>query len=346
MYQMKSIEKKVGLIHVCVDYRTELLGIIQVLSNNPLTETNDDFGNQTYVDEIKERFGKYKNHSVVKMDAYYREKYGFDYDAPITMFLQLDEHFKTNQLNDYILNKRLKGDQSIYQYIDLLEDFAHEIKFEKYYNEKKEQYESFINQIITPLQNYDVTGYLRDYYNVSLDDKIFTINILPFQKGNAYGSTIDNHIYSSVSATRHCRDDSDITFVNPKYQFGFASVTLHEFSHSIINPLTDKLNIISEEDDLFDEIKDIMHKQAYGKNSTIMNEHIIRGIQARYQSIYDSNGVESYITALEKNGFTFIKPIIESLKYYEKNRDIYPTFESFYPSIIENMKEKKKSKRK
>lgn len=343
---MINIEKKIGFIHVCVDFRTELLGIIQVLSHNPLTETNDNYGNQKYLDEIEKKFGKYRNHPIIKMDAYYREKYGFNYDAPITMFLQLNEHFKTNQLNDYIFKKRLEEDQSIYQYIDLLEDFANEIGFEKYYNEKQKQYESFINQIVAPLENFDVTGYLRDYYNVSLDNKIFTINILPFQKGNAYGSTIGNHIYSSVSAARNCRDDNDITFVDPKYLFSFASVTLHEFSHSIINPLTDKLNIISEDDDLFDEIKNIMKKQAYSKNSSIMNEHIIRGVQARYQCKYDPNGVEEYITALEKSGFIFIRSVVESLEYYENHRNIYPTFEVFYPNIIENMKTKKKIKRK
>lgn len=279
------------------------------------------------------------------MDKYYREKYGFDYDAPITMFLQLDEHFKTDKLNDYILYKRLDGDKSIYQYIDLLESFANEIGFEDYYNEKQKQYESYINQIVLPIENYDVTNYLKDYYHVSLDDKVFTINVLPFQKGNAYGSTIDNHIYSSVSSStiNNCRDDSDITFVIPGKEFGFASVTLHEFSHSIVNPLTDRLNIISEEDNLFDEIKDIMRKQAYGRNSTIMNEHIIRGIQARYQYKHDPNGVENYITALEKSGFIYIRTIIHSLEYYEDNRDIYPTFESFYPHIVENMRLKKDS---
>lgn len=281
---MKNIEKKVGLIHICVDFRTELLGIIQILSNNPLTETNDNYSNQKYVAEIERRFGKYRHHPVIKMDAYYREKYGFDYDAPITMFLQLDNHFKTEKLNDYILYKRLDGDESIYQYINLLEDFAKEINFENYYHEKQEQYASYINQLVTPLENYDVTEYLRDYYNVPIADKVFTINILPFQKGNAYGSTIHNHIYSSVSSAtvKHCRNDSDITFMIPGKEFGFASVTLHEFSHSIVNPLTDKLNIISEEDNLFDEIKEIMKKQAYSRNSTIMNEHIIRAIQSRY----------------------------------------------------------------
>lgn len=337
---MKNIEKKVGSINICVDFRTELLGIIQVLSKNPLT--NNNYGNPKYFDEIKKKFSNYKNHPIIKMDAYYREKYQFNYDAPITMFLQLNEHFKTDKLDDYILNKRLEGDQSIYQYIDLLEDFANEIDFEKYYNEKKEQYESFIDQIVIPLEKYDVTEYWKDYYNVSLNDKIFTINLLPFQKENAYGSTIDNHIYSSVSIVENNTDNNAIVFTNPENYLNFASKILHEFSHSIINPITDKLYVSSEEDDLFDKIKDIMRKQAYSKNFAIMNEHIIRGIEARYRYKYDANGVEKYIIYLEKSGFIFIRPIIESLEYYENNRDIYPTFESFYPNIIKNMRNKRK----
>lgn len=69
---MKNIEKKVNLISVRVDFRTELLGIIQVLSENPLTKTNEKIGNQKYLDEIKKRFGKYKSHHVIKKAVYYR----------------------------------------------------------------------------------------------------------------------------------------------------------------------------------------------------------------------------------------------------------------------------------
>lgn len=341
---MKSIEKKVDLISVRVDYRTELLGIIQVLSKNPLTETDDSFGNRKYLDEIKKKFGKYTNHPIVKMDAYYREKYGFNYDAPITMFLQLNEHFKTDHLNDYILKNRLEGDQSIYQFINALEDFANEIGYEEYYKGHQKQYESFISQIVKPLESYDVPRYLKDYYGVPIDNKVFVVNILPFQTAHAYGSIVGNNIYSSISARRSCRNGNDITFVNPNYEFGFASTTLHEFSHSIINPLTDKLGIISEEDDLFDEIKDIMQKQAYGRNFTIMNEHIIRGVQARYLYKYYPVDVENYIVRLEKMGFIFIRAVIESLEEYENNRSIYPTFENFYPRIVENMKSMKKER--
>lgn len=341
---MKNIEKKVNLISVRVDFRTELLGIIQVLSENPLTKTNEKIGNQKYLDEIKKRFGKYKNHPVIKKAFYYREKYGFNYDASVTLFLELDEHFKAYNLTDYILKNRLDNDLSIYQFIDELEDFAKEIGFEKYYMNNQRQYESYINQFVTPLENYDVIGYLKDYYNISIDNKTFVINVLPFQASSGYGSFVGDVIYSSIGARIKRRDDSDITFVNPKNEYGVISSILHEFSHSIVNPLTDKLNIISEDDNLFDEIKDIMRKHAYFTNSTIMNEHIIRAVQVRHRYKYYQDDIEDYIKDLEESGFIFIRIIVKSLEEYENNRDIYPTFESFYPNIIKNMKLKKLKK--
>ena len=52
------------------------------------------------------------------------EKHQFNYDAPYTLFLQLDEHFKCDKLDDYVFMERLEEDTSVYEFIDKLEDFT------------------------------------------------------------------------------------------------------------------------------------------------------------------------------------------------------------------------------
>ena len=42
----------------------------------------------------------------------------------------------------------------------------------------------------------------------------------------------------------------------------------------------------------------------------------------------------------EKNGFIYIRDILEKLEEFEKNRNNYKNFEQFYPEIIINLKEK------
>ena len=46
----------------------------------------------------------------------------------------------------------------------------------------------------------------------------------------------------------------------------------------------------------------------------------------------------SYIENDISLGFKYLSPILNSLGEYENNRDIYKTFDEFYPNIIENIK--------
>ena len=108
---MKSFYKeKDGIIYE-VDYRTELLSIILILSDdykkivgNKMVPLNNKF----IYDDIYNKFSKYKNHKTIKLFNEIIKKHPyFNYDAPVTMILQLDENLKCNKLNDYIYKQIL-----------------------------------------------------------------------------------------------------------------------------------------------------------------------------------------------------------------------------------------------
>ena len=119
---------------------------------------------------------------------------------------------------------------------------------------------------------------------------------------------------------------------------------IHEFSHGYVNPITDKYNILNDKTNLFDDIRDNMKKQAYPYDSHIINEHIIRAIESRYIDLmyHDQDWYNKRIENEKELGFIYIDNILNSLIEYENNRDVYKTFDEFYPVIIRNIEEYKK----
>ena len=101
---MKCFQKKIGNIIFTVDYRTELLGIILVLSNNYkklVDRKMISLENKYIYDRIHNNFDKFKNHKTILLFEEIIKKHPyFNYDAPVTLFLSLDENLKCKKRMD------------------------------------------------------------------------------------------------------------------------------------------------------------------------------------------------------------------------------------------------------
>ena len=89
---MEHVQKKSGNITVKVDYRTELLGIIMCISNyrNKFPSMFQPYENQFYVQNIIDKFGKYKEENVIFGGRLGQYKY-YDMDKIIEEALSLVE---------------------------------------------------------------------------------------------------------------------------------------------------------------------------------------------------------------------------------------------------------------
>ena len=86
---MESVSIQVDDINIEVDYRTELLGIIMWRSNyhKKYDMLFQKYGNKFYIDEIIKNFEKFSNHKVIKDFEKIVDCHGFNYDAPLDLFL-------------------------------------------------------------------------------------------------------------------------------------------------------------------------------------------------------------------------------------------------------------------
>lgn len=345
-FYLESIIKEINGIKITVDFRTELLGIIMIIGNYkekyPFLFNN--YENKFYVDNIIKEFHQYKEDKVIKDFDELVENHSFNYDAPFTLFLQLDNNLKVDKLDNYIFNDRLNKDSKVYDFIAELNNFAKKINFKKYYQSNLELYEKMLNNISGAFKKYNITKFFKNYYGY-LNEKELIINLTPFTTDGGYCCNLEDKIISCFPIYKEMKKEK--LYDSTKKEKYIIQNPLHEFSHGYVNPITEEYKILTEKTNLFDDIRDTMKKMAYPYDTEIINEHIIRGIEARFIKLKHQDDAW-YTKRIEQEkdlGFIYIDTIIDSLITYENSRDKYKTLKEFYPEIIKNIITKKEMKK-
>ena len=326
-------------LNVVVDPRLELLSIVQLLSGYGEKFKLITFYDFPYKRNIIDYFSPYKNHSVVKLFAEMSAA-GFTFDAPpgAMLFLSDPPDLRlTMPFTDY-LETRAGGSEKLERFVNTLHDFARETQFMTFFNAHKGTFLQIVANEKKKLEGTDYIGVLEKYYG--LKQHSYNIIFVPLFVGG-FGPRIEQpdgtyDIYN-ITGPRNIK--------NGLPEFGSAEalkhVLLHEFSHSFINPITESFKEqISEYSSLYDPVSSWMKPQAYGDWMTCVNEHIIRALTARFDSLEKGEEAGDQRILFEKRkGFFYVEPLYEQLKNYEAKRNIFPTIKDFYPEFIKLFKE-------
>lgn len=158
--------------------------------------------------------------------------------------------------------------------------------------------------------------------------------MVPLFHCGGYGISVEddgsNNIFSIIGPT---------VVQNSLPDFGsrswFDNLQQHEFSHSFVNPMTDKFYDLAEKySELYNNIETDMKKQAYGSWYDTLNEHIIRAITTRFAYLESREDGDSTLALEKSRGFRYLDALLEKLNEYEDSRSKYPTFEAFYPELL------------
>lgn len=332
MIKSKSICYTKNAVNICVDYRIELLSIVEYLAGYNTIMTKLNF---SYKENVNEYFSTYKEHDVIKMFLELN-KIGFTYGTPPNITLYLDEDFKIRQdidFDDFYIN-RMGGKENFELFCNLLYKFSKDTNYDDFFKDNIHYYESIIENTINILPDYNFISELHSYYGMKRNNYyIFLVSLFgPCGFGpKVIHKNGDIDIYSIVGLLE-CT--TILNFGNVEY---FKYMQRHEFSHSFINPLTLKhwdeaKNYVS----LYNKTKEIK-QNCYGDWEECLNEHIIRAVVIRLSSLAEE-GIEDKLVQKElSRGFIYIEDIIKSLKYYEQNRDIYKDIDKYYIKILEDL---------
>ena len=331
---IQPIERTVGKLHISIDPRMELLSAIHSLSNN-----NDLFNRDLpYSKDVLNYFKSFSSQEAVKLTEELRQKYGFSFDVPIAFMLhlsQLPELETYVNFSDYILKKSGESD-NIEQYRKSIKQFAELSSFEAFWNSKISFYNQILDMTVANMSTIDWVKNLEEYLNETQGS--YNIIITPALKDGKGviipGTNGKDNLYACLETTSM---KDGIPHLNAQ---GFLVYVWHEFGHSFVNPLTDKYadRIISLSN-LFEPIKEEMSKQAYGQWYICVNEHIIRAINLRLIELHVGSQQSNALLNNElRNYFIYIKPLIEKLKDFEKQRkENNITFSEFYPELLSTL---------
>lgn len=111
-------------------------------------------------------------------------------------------------------------------------------------------------------------------------------------------------------------------------------VTLHEFLHSIINPLTKNNNYFNGETNYFKEY----YTNSYNNDYYVVNENVVRAIVIRIISgLNIGTDIQNMIENEVNNGFELVPIIYNKLEDYEHNRNKYICIDLFYNELLNSL---------
>ena len=315
-------------VRVQVDPRIELMGAIQLLTDYPLV-TNYEF---PYREDVRAYFSAFSDHRAVRLFEE-MDGEGFAFDAVPKAMLALTRSAELEPRISYPERavSAAGGTDSLRQFVDALRDFAEASDFQALYRAHQGTYRSLVDSARRSIGN--AMTVLRDYTGSPLTGATIIIGPLLHDGGFAarYETETGEEAYALIGPTGVAGELP--TFGSPKR---IAGLTWHEFSHTVVNPLTEKhQSEIDRYASLLAPIGEPMREAGYTQWKTVVNEHIIRAIEVRlaHRQFGEEAGEQELVEQKER-GFRYIDPLVEALATYEEDRPRYPTLSDVYPRLI------------
>lgn len=319
-------------LEIKVDNRIELLAVVQHFTTwAAKRHTKLDIA---YKNEVEEYFAPYANHAAVQQ---YQDLIddGFTYHIPPAYILCHSSLPALEQVHDYSpeLINRGGSKHQLEQLAIALKDFAEESNFMGFWESHQSFYAQLENDIKSNLKDRKYAELLENYYGEYKQS--YALLAAPLFHAGGYAATIEAEegdlVYSiqgplESEAGMPVYGDAD----------WFKYVTLHEFSHAFVNPLTSSnWYQVKQSQDLYTPIQDEMAQMAYTNWFSCVNEHLVRVNVARFALALEGEAAKNEILESEFNkGFRYIYELDTFMEVYEKDRDNYKSYRDFYPEII------------
>ena len=326
------------LFRSTIDPKVELISIIQHVSiygeDLGFLLNNSEF---SYSRDMRTHFNEFKSHNAVQFfNSICLKPRMYNFTAPPTSMLYLDNCFKLRNdlLLDESLIKRIAGLDSFKIFIEYLRDFSKVSSFEDKFKSNVPYYKGLIFDVQKNLEHFDYVKELESFYGVK--NKSYNLILVPLYGHVGYGPFLtmkngEKHIYNIMGPQKV--EEGKLIFGDEAY---FKYLQLHEFSHSFVNPLTDKhWNLLEPYFSNFSNIPERARNNVCGDWQECINEHIVRSVTT-YLAFQESQEIgQNALQSEKERGMIYLDALLEKIYEYEKQRTTYPTFESYYEILIE-----------
>ena len=322
-------------INVQVNPFLEFINSILLTSRyNELTKPFIGYGLMTeaeneYTIAIKNFFKPYANDCVYSII----EKMipvGFIFSRPVELMLSLGDSEDFNvkyQLSDFCI-QYCGGSDNIELLLKHLKTLWYKTDYISFFNRMKHVYDPVIERVLQTVSEYPFIDIIENEYGTSQNSYNYILSSL--MNGN-FGICFNNQ--DSGKLDLYSVFSTDNFSLSP-------TVLFHEYSHSFINPLTDKYYDLAQGYiDSYEKLKKYKlqdFQSGYGEFQECINEHLVRAMSIHL--LKKINLIDMANNELNYDlycGYKFIPRILECYDYYDKNRDKFNTFEQFFPQLLE-----------
>ncbi|MBL4705492.1 MAG: DUF4932 domain-containing protein [Flavobacteriales bacterium] len=348
-FDTKYIVENKGEYVVCSSKVHELINIAFALTDVGKTDHNMVNNNTAYYDKVLTHFEKYKNHSLIdslnqnmKNDAY-----GYYYNLRMNacMYSFIEEK---NIVNNSPYNRLGWGaDNYLEELLPTLEAFANDSKFENFYSQNSEYYQSLtdtyyrvvpINKMWQWLESRFSERY--DGYKIYFSSLVGGAHSTEYFSNNGYKETV-----MFIDAPIFPKEYSLI-----EQELEASRVVFTEIDHNYINPISDTLSseINNSFSNRFFWVLDDPGLNGYPTPYKVFNEYMTWALYSLYcADTFAKEDYEKYNKKVEnimvkKRGFIKFKEFNQKLLViYSNNKDIEMT--DLIKSILEWSKQNQNS---
>ena len=326
-----------------VDKRVELLSIVFRLAEKP--EYSENFL-KTYVGSIEQYFGKYKNHELIQFTKSIIDEYGIAFDGPMWMAMHLDDNLNLlADVKDVWQHDPRWTKENVDKFIPLLKQFYKDTQFDEFFKDNADLYAEAVKRFSLLYEQVDL-NWLYSFYGEKSSD-LFLIKIGLGVWGNCFGVNVDYN-----DGTRKVYAIMGVWSIDNTGMPVFAKIpdlpiVMHEFSHPFIDNLTaKKMEAFQESGErIYSVVRNekgyIMDAEAYPSWEVIFDEALTHAATIKYMKDHDfkPSEVDNWMKWMKEGfGFFWMEELVAELENYDKQRDKYPTLESYMPKLAEAYK--------
>ena len=323
----------VGQIKVEVSETVELMAILSRTAG--LKEYSKDLAGQ-YTKDTEAWFASYKEHPIISYYQGCHDKYDISYDAVMSMAVHLNINkgkvVFVGETSD--LEKRWK-DINVDDFVGRLNQFYKDTRFHDFFEQHRSFYEAGMKSFEENVMQFFHQEWYARFYGTEPTEQFRVI------VGFTYG---DNN----NGVARQLKGQPKEVFAICGYQLNAtsnrpywdASILIHEFNHSFVNPLLDNAANVSLMQKwgmkLLQFSQPEMVNQAYVDWETVINESVVRAAVIIYlidHNLVNKNTGNFIFNETWRCGFRWLPELVTSLRYYSSHREQYKTLGDYYPEI-------------
>lgn len=313
------------------DPRVELLGVVQLLSNAQVTSAGFHLHELPYVQAVEKHFAKYRRHPVVEL---YQQMAagGFDYVLAYNFICGLGPPPQLSAVKQFPdpMAAKAGGLERLREFQLMLSDFARVSGFMEFFEQSRPLREPMLAQLRQEAADAHLQPLFEGYWGKPSRLR--------------YGIIGSDFAEPVLAATTRERDPDGVERIwaiyGPEWHEGRLMYRLNtRIAHMCRELAWDQL--IAEAEPFRDRIEKSRALFAPVDGSCAdtwydcVQRHVGFAMGTRIEERYSAEMARLWPIKYARIGMPYLKPLVDALQVYEKNRSRYPTLMEFYPQLLD-----------